>query len=73
MKNTKVTNKVNNKASEIYTIILNEYQELAVKEHEMRKLMKEKNFELNIVSQWSTAKLMADKMWQMVEKVGDIL
>jgi len=73
MKNTKVTNKVNNKASEIYTIILNEYQELAVKEQEMRKLMKEKNFELNIVSQWSTAKLMADKMWQMVEKVGDIL
>ena len=73
MKNTKVTNKVNNKASEIYTIILNEYQELAVKEHEMRKLMKEKNFELNIVSQWSTAKLMADKMWQMVERVGDIL
>jgi len=73
MKNTKVTNKVNNKASEIYTIILNEYQKLAVKEHEMRKLMKEKNFELNIVSQWSTAKLMADKMWQMVEKVGDIL
>lgn len=73
MKNTKVTNKVNNKASEIYTIIFNEYKKLAVKEHEMRKLMKEKNFELNIVSQWSTAKLMADKMWQMVEKVGDIL
>lgn len=73
MKNTKVTNKVNDKASEIYTIILKEYQELAVKEQEMRKLMKEKNFELNIVSQWSTAKLMADKMWQMVEKVGDIL
>lgn len=73
MKNTKVTNKANNKASEIYTIIFNEYKKLAVKEHEMRKLMKEKNFELNIVSQWSTAKLMADKMWQIVEKVGDIL
>ena len=73
MKNTKVTNKANNKASEIYTIIFNEYMKLAVKEHEMRKLMKEKNFELNIVIQWSTAKLMADKMWQIVEKVGDIL
>ena len=73
MKNTKVTNKVNNKASEIYTIIFNEYKKLAVKEHEMRKLMKEKNFELNIVSQWSTTRLMADKMWQIVEKVRDIL